>query len=151
MSPPAKPRHQRVVKNLIVCLARWEAAKLGRVYSAPLDVVFDQHTMFEPDVLFIRAEHLSIVKENNVSGPPDLVVEVLSESTRRLDLGRKLRAYGRHGVDEYWVVDPTERTVPVFRRDGSAFVATGAFCRRCPHVPRNASRHRRHRGGVIRG
>ncbi len=127
VSPSAKPRHQQVVKNLIVSLARWEAAKLGRVYSAPLDVVFGPHTVFEPDVLFIRAEHLSIVKESNVSGPPDLVVEVLSESTRRIDLGRKLRAYGRHGVDEYWVVDPTEHTVHVFRREGPAFVATGVF------------------------
>ena len=125
VSPPAKPRHQQVVKNLIVALARWEAAKLGRVYAAPLDVVFDRHTVFEPDVLFICAEHLDIVTESNVSGPPDLVVGVLSESTRRIDLGRKLRAYGRNGVDAYWVVDPTEGTVQVLRRDGQAFVATG--------------------------
>lgn len=66
-----------------MALARWEAAKLGRVYSAPLDVVFDRHTVLEPDVLFIRTEHLDIVTESNVSGPPDLVVEVLSPSTRR--------------------------------------------------------------------
>ncbi len=124
VSPSAMPRHQHIAKNLIVALSRWEAARLGRVYSAPLDVVLDRHTVFEPDVLFIHAEHLAIVTESPVKGPPDLVVEVLSDSTRRVDLGRKLRAYGRYGVNEYWAVDPAEGTVQVFRRDGPAFVAT---------------------------
>jgi Uma2 family endonuclease len=107
---------------------RLEGAGKGEVYPAPFDVVFDRHTVFEPDVLFIRAERLGIVTERNVSGAPDLVVEVLSESTREVDLGRKLHAYGRHGVGEYWVVDPDANTVEVFRREGEDFVDRGA-CR----------------------
>jgi len=87
-----------------------------------LDVVFDRHTVFEPDVMFIRPERLEIVTERNVSGAPNLVVEVLSESTRDVDLGPKLRAYSRYGVDEYWVVDPDANTVQVFRREGKAFI-----------------------------
>ena len=53
------------------------------------------------------------------------MVEVLSDSTREADLGRKPRAYGRHGVGEYWVVDPDADTIRVFRREGDAFVEVG--------------------------
>lgn len=93
----------------------------------PVDVVFDRHTVLEPDVLFIRAERLDIVTERNVSGAPDLVVEVVSESTRGADLGCKLRAYGKHGVGEYWAVDQDANTVRVFRREGETLVDKGVF------------------------
>ena len=126
VSPSAKPRHQAIVTNLTMILGVLQKRGLGRVYPAPLDVVLDQHTVFEPDVVFIRAERLDIVTERNVSGPPDLVVEVLSESTRSVDLGRKLRAYGKYGVGEYWVVDPDANTVQVFRSEDGLFVDQGA-------------------------
>lgn len=125
MSPSPKPRHQRIVRNVLRLLGKLQDSGLGEVLSAPLDVVLDWHTVFEPDVFFICADRLNIVTERNVSGPPDLVVEVLSESTRDADLGLKLRAYGRHGVGEYWVVDPDANTVQVFRREGEAFVEVG--------------------------
>ena len=129
VSPSPNRRHQRIVSKLVGFLLRLEEAGKGEVYPAPFDVVFDRHTVFEPDVLFIRAERLGIVTERNVSGAPDLVVEVLSESTREVDLGRKLHAYGRHGVGEYWVVDPDANTVQVFRREGEAFVEAGTVGR----------------------
>ncbi|MCL6595920.1 MAG: Uma2 family endonuclease [Firmicutes bacterium] len=123
------PRHQRVVRNLVRLLGRLQDSGLGEVLPGPLDVVFDRHTVFEPDVIFARAERLGIVTERNVSGAADLVVEVLSESTREVDLGRKLRAYGKHGVEEYWAVDPEAGTIQVFRREGEAFVEVGAVGR----------------------
>ena len=125
VSPSPKPRHQRIAGNVYTMLRRLQDAGLGDAYQAPLDVVLDWHTVLEPDVLFIRADRLNIVTERNVSGPPDLVVEVLSESTRDADLGPKLRAYGRHGVGEYWVVDPDANTVQVVRREGEVFVESG--------------------------
>ena len=126
VSPSPKPRHQRIAGNVYTLLRRLQDAGLGDAYQAPLDVVLDWHTVLEPDVLFIREERLNIVTERNVSGAPDLVVEVLSESTRDADLGRKLRAYSKHGVGEYWVVDPDANTVQIFRREGDAFVEAGA-------------------------
>lgn len=78
-------------------------------------------------VLFIRTERLGIVTGRNVTGAPDLVVEVLSESTRDMDLGRKLCAYGRHDGGKYWAVDPDTNTVQVFHREGADFVDKGAF------------------------
>ena len=127
VSPSPNRRHQRIVHNLVRVLGPVEDAGLGEVYSAPFDVVFDRHTVFEPDVMFIRTERLGILTERNVSGAPDLVVEVLSESTRDADLGGKLRAYGKHGVGEYWAVDPDANTVQVFRRDAEGFVDQGTF------------------------
>ena len=129
VSPSPNRRHQRIVSNLDRLFGRLEVQGLGEGYVAPFDVVFDRHTVFEPDVMFIRRERLHIVTERNVSGAPDLVVEVLSESTRDMDLGPKLRAYGRHGVGEYWVVDPDANTVQVFRREGEAFIEAGTVGR----------------------
>ena len=125
MSPSAKPRHQEIITNLTMLLGILQKQGLCRVYPAPLDVVLDQHNVFEPDVFFIRTERLDIVTEKNVSGPPDLVVEVLSDSTRDTDLGPKLRVYGRFGVPEYWVVDSEANTVQVFRRENGALSDQG--------------------------
>ena len=86
VSPVPNRRHQRIVWNLVRLFGRLEERGLGQGYVAPFDVVLDWHTVFEPDVLFIRTERLGIVTERNVSGAPDLVVEVLSESTRDVDL-----------------------------------------------------------------
>ena len=127
VSPSPNRRHQRVAGNVFALVRRLQDAGLGEVYSAPFDVAFDRYTVFEPDVLFVRAERLEIVTDRNVSGAPDLVVEVLSESTRDADLGRKLRAYGKHGVGEYWAVDPDANTVQVFRRDAEGFVDKGTL------------------------
>ncbi len=125
VSPSAKPRHQRIVSNLDRMFGRLEEQGFGQGYVAPLDVVFDRHNVFEPDVLFIRSERLGIVTEKNVSGAPDLVVEVLSDSTREVDLGRKLRAYSRFGVPEYWVVDPDANTMQIFHRENGALTDKG--------------------------
>lgn len=127
VSPSAKPRHQRVVGNVFALLRALQQSGQGAAYMAPLDVVLDRHHVFEPDVLFIRTARLDIVTERNVSGPPDLVVEVVSESTRDIDLGWKLRAYSRFGIGEYWVVDVDAKTVERFRREGGALVDTGTL------------------------
>lgn len=93
VSPSPKPRHQRVVGNVYTLVRRLQDTGEGVVYTAPFDVVLDRYTVLEPDVLFIRTDRLGIVTDENVSGPPDLVVEVVSEGTRNTDLGPKLRAY----------------------------------------------------------
>ena len=129
VSPSPTRTHQRIVSNLDVLFRHLEERDLGQAYIAPFDVVFDRYTVLEPDVMFIRTERLGIVGERNVSGAPDLVVEVLSESTRDMDLGPKLRAYGRHGAGAYWIVDPDADTVQVFCREGEAFIEAGTVGR----------------------
>jgi Uma2 family endonuclease len=70
-------------------------------------------------VLFVSTSRLHYVGEDNLSGPPDLAVEVISESTKRLDREVKLKQYALHGVNEYWLVDPEGNIVDGLRlREG---------------------------------
>ncbi len=87
---------------------------LGRIYTAPIDVQFSPGSVAVPDLVFVRRERLGIVGAKAIVGAPDLIVEVLSPSTRRRDLGRKKGMYERYGVPEYWVTSIDRRTVTVF-------------------------------------
>ena len=117
MTPAPKPRHQRIVLRLAEELSRFvRENSLGEVFVAPVDVILDQHTVLEPDVLFISTARASIVKEDAIEGAPDLVVEVLSLSTFYKDLRKKMTAYSQFGVQEYWIVDPETQSIEVYAR-----------------------------------
>ena len=85
----------------------------GEVRFAPLDIVFTKHDVVQPDLIFISKERLRIVRGGVVRGAPDLVVEILSAATERRDRTYKRTLYARHGVREYWLVDPDSQTVEV--------------------------------------
>ena len=87
--------------------------ELGRTWVAPLDVVLSNYDVAQPDILFVSNERRGIITEANVSGAPDLVVEILSPSTAERDRELKLTLYARYGVREYWIVDPDDETVEV--------------------------------------
>ncbi|MGH9527182.1 MAG: Uma2 family endonuclease, partial [Terriglobales bacterium] len=89
----------------------------GEVLYAPTDVIFSPTNVVVPDLLFVSAARAAIIGEKNIQGAPNLLVEILSSSTRDLDLGTKLRLYRRCGVREYWIVDPDANTVTVHRLD----------------------------------
>jgi Uma2 family endonuclease len=99
------PRHQAVVLKLAAALLAYVEQHGGAVYPAPLDVYFSESNVVEPDVLFLRAEHLPGTDLEKIVEVPDLVIEVSSPSTRRTDLTRKKDLYERFGVAEYWFVD----------------------------------------------
>jgi len=115
------PLHQRIVLKLGSKLLDFaEKHHFGQVYVAPLDIVFTRSTVLEPDLLFISNDRLHIVGEKHLTGPPDLVVEVLSESTARLDRDVKPKQYALYGVPEFWLIDPNGKTVEIFRlREGA--------------------------------
>ena len=101
-------------------LSRWlgnfaEEHALGEVYPGPVDVRLTPYDIVVPDIIFIRAERAHIFGDQLVDGPPDLIVEILSPSTRRHDLTDKMRLYARAGVAEYWVIDPLAKTVRSLR------------------------------------
>jgi Uma2 family endonuclease len=108
------PRHQLAVMNISGRLYNYKADRGGQVYPAPLDVFFADDNVVEPDVLYIRADHLERIGPNYVHDAPDLVVEVSSPSTRRLELVRKRELYERFGVPEYWYVDLDADRVEVY-------------------------------------
>jgi Uma2 family endonuclease len=129
VTPSPNRRHQTAVSNLTAILVPAVRERgLGRAFVAPFDVVFTRHDVVEPDLLFISAARSAVLTDANVQGAPDLVVEVLSSSSRRQDEVLKRDLYERGGVAEYWIVDPEAETVKVFRRaEGEA--GTSRFAR----------------------
>ena len=115
VSPSPVPRHQIVLVNLTLAFGEFIKGKdLGRLLVAPMDVVLADDTVLEPDILFIAKHRLGIIGEKAITGAPDLVVEVVSPSSRKVDRREKLRTYQKHGVREYWIADPDARSVEVF-------------------------------------
>ena len=89
--------------------------KLGRVFLAPIDVVLAPDCVCEPDLCFVRAERLEIIKATHIAGPPDLCIEIISQSSRRRDEVTKYARYARYGVAEYWLVDLHKRSIRTFQ------------------------------------
>ena len=113
-TPAPKPRHQVISGELEFALRTWlEPRGGGLILHAPIDVVLADDTVVQPDILFVVEERRHIVGENALTAAPDLVVEILSPSTRRRDQTLKRERYARAGVREYWIVDPESRRVAV--------------------------------------
>jgi Uma2 family endonuclease len=114
-------RHQEIAGNLFGLLRQAQQRGYGRAYTAPIDVVLHEtEAAVVPDLVFVAKERLATVKKEAIRGAPDLLVEILSPTTSKRDLGIKLRQYAKHGVSWYWVVNPEAREIRVFaRRDGS--------------------------------
>jgi Uma2 family endonuclease len=116
VTPAPIPRHQIVSGRLFSRVGRVvDQGQLGLLLYAPVDVVLSEIDVVEPDLVFIGASRLGIVRETHVQGAPDLVVEILSPSTRRRDEITKRHLYEQHGVPEYWVVDPELDAIKVYR------------------------------------
>jgi Uma2 family endonuclease len=122
VTPGPSRRHQRIGIRLTTLLHRFaEENSLGEVLISPFDVLFGEGDYVEPDIMFVRRDREDIVSDRGIEGPPDLLVEVLSPSTAARDLGIKLDRYRLFGVAEYWVIDPEECTVLVWRlADGAS-------------------------------
>ncbi len=117
VSPAPGTRHQLVLLNLAFHLHAFvRQHRLGLILPAPFDVVLSEHDMVEPDLIYLSAESAKrYLNKKRLVGPPDLAVEVLSPSTRKVDETRKLRLFERFGVREYWIVDPDNETMRIHR------------------------------------
>ncbi len=113
--PAPKTIHQRVKGRLVWFITNFiRHNNLGEVFDAPIDVIFSDKDKPQPDILFISANRLDIITEDNIKGAPDLVIEILSPSTASYDRVKKSKLYYRYGVKEYWIVDPDVKTIEVF-------------------------------------
>ncbi len=117
VTPAPVIRHQRVSRRLQSALMQvLRDGGHGEVFYAPVLVEFPgTGDRVQPDILFVSNERRGIVGEKQVTGAPDLVVEILSPSTAHRDRGVKLDLYARRGVREYWIADPNEDVVDVWR------------------------------------
>ena len=130
MVPAPNMRHQRVQRRLSYKLTQYiDDHALGELFFAPCDVVLSNTDVVEPDILFISRKREHLLTAENVRGAPDLVIEILSPSTAERDLGYKHELYGRHGVLEYWVLDPMAETVAAHRQRDGVLELTDTFGR----------------------
>ncbi len=117
MVPAPRPYHQIVSGRIELALGLFVGERgLGKIIHAPCDVYFSRYDVVQPDILFIQSERLGIIKETNIQGPPDLVIEIISPSNPRKDRELKRTLYARYGVREYWVVDPDGKSIDLFTR-----------------------------------
>ena len=123
VSPSPRRAHQGTAGALFAILWTWlETRGLGRIYSAPFDVIFSHKNVVEPDVVFVSRERIAILGDW-IEGVPDLTVEVLS-SDPRLDRVKKLNLYARWGVPHYWILDPVAHVLEAFElHDGHYRIA----------------------------
>lgn len=105
--PSPMPRHQIAVLELEDHLRRYARQTGGLVLVSPIDIVFDELNVLQPDIAFFQSSRRHHVQLDRVTRvPPDVVVEVVSPSTAWNDLGRKKATFARFGVAEYWLLDP---------------------------------------------
>ena len=111
--PSPKEIHQKILKLMTLRFFSVEARGLGTFYFAPFDVILSRFNVVQPDLIFISNARAHIITEDNIRGAPDLLVEILSPSTANYDRTTKRNLYARHGVGEYWLVDPYAKTITV--------------------------------------
>lgn len=105
--PPAFS-HQTVVSFLNQLLSAFISYfQLGQLIIAPFEAkLWPDGPSREPDLLFIRKDHLNQLAEKRFEGAPDLVVEIVSPGSATIDRVNKFNEYEQAGVQEYWIIDP---------------------------------------------
>jgi Uma2 family endonuclease len=128
VTPSPTTRHQRVLANLTSFLnLHVNSNGLGLVLAAPMDVLLAPTSVVQPDLLFISRERQAIIKEANIQGAPDLVVEVLSPSTAAIDRGGKMALYARYGVSHYWILDARHLSLETYEVREGEYKLTSQF------------------------
>jgi Uma2 family endonuclease len=120
MAPSPSRFHQYALTKLASQLETFVAREnLGTVLVAPFDVYFSEDEFVQPDILFVAKDHSERLTDHSVRGAPDLVVEIVSPGSTRMDRITKRSLYAKHGVPEYWIISPNEQTIEVLTlRDG---------------------------------
>lgn len=131
MAPPSV-NHQRISGALFSQLYDYLKGKKCEVFAAPFGVrLFEEEgdypenvdTMVEPDLSVVCSP--GKLDDHGCKGAPDLVIEILSPSTRRHDRMTKFNLYQRAGVKELWIVDPDTRDVQTFILEGGRYFVKG--------------------------
>lgn len=128
MNPAPVPYHQRISRNIEFALYEFvKKNRLGEVFDAPIDIHLGEKEVYQPDIIFISKDRTSIIGKKNIEGAPDLVIEILSESTAYNDLRKKKKVYEQKGVLEYWIVDPESASVEIFVLKDGKFISVKEF------------------------
>lgn len=133
VSPAPTPFHQTVSRRLMFRLMeQLEEAGIAYVFNAPIDVILGDTTIVQPDLAILRVARKELISKRGIEGPPDVVVEILSPSTRGTDRYLKGASYASHGIPEYWIVDPELGHVELYRIEGDRYGIHTRFDRASP-------------------
>jgi Uma2 family endonuclease len=126
--PAPFPRHQIAQVELLTRLHAYAETTGGIVLASPIDIVFTEKNVLQPDIVcFTAARRHHVELDRAIRVPPDVAVEVLSPGTAANDRGRKLKMFERFGVPEYWILDPHEERLEILAlRDGRYAPASSA-------------------------
>lgn len=116
MAPSATLFHSNAIGEIYTDFKNYfRQNKNGYVFSDNIDVHFPDGSIYRPDLVVVTKENKNIIDwKKSINGVPDLVVEVLSRSTRKRDLTIKKDTYEKFGVKEYWIVDPYTEVIDVY-------------------------------------
>jgi len=114
MAPAPDLWHQDWLNGLNIFITQYvRRKKLGRLFIAPVDVVLDAQNTVQPDLVFVAAKNEGILQPRAIFGTPDMVVEIVSPSSKRRDRHDKMNLYPRFGVKEYWIGDAGSRSLEI--------------------------------------
>jgi Uma2 family endonuclease len=110
-----KPLHQQISRRVTAAFEEFLKEKpIGDFFYAPIDVFFDKYNNSQPDILFIKNDRSFIIDlENGIMGAPDLIVEIISPSSIKMDRFDKKELHKKFAVKEYWIIDPKNQTVEI--------------------------------------
>lgn len=122
---PVSVKHLESSSILHAMLHAWiDYHQLGKVYTAPLQVKLTlpdgSQRSREPDLVVVLHDRLAQLTEQYFDGAPNLIVEILSPSTRAVDRGEKFVEYEAAGVSEYWVIDPEREYAEFWQLDATS-------------------------------
>ena len=117
---PMSTRHARIFNWLHTLLSMYVSERrLGEVFGTEYTVrlsVQDRISRRMPDLMFIRADRLHLVRKNHFDGAPDLAIEIVSPESQQRDWIDKRNEYAAAGVEEYWIIDPLTERFEAFQR-----------------------------------
>jgi len=114
--------HQRILFELTLLIgSHVKSNQLGRILFAPFGVVLDGFSDVQPDLMFISTAKQDIIQEEGIFGVPDLLVEIISPSSIKIDRGKKFKLYERMGVAEYWIIDVNNRSIEVYQQQDTGY------------------------------
>ena len=116
MAPAPNRFHQKISFNLTLLLGAYvREHRLGEMYVAPFDVIFDEHNVLQPDIIYFSKSRASALTTGGATGVPDLAIEIVSPGAERRDRVLKRKIFAQSGVEELWLVLPETRQIEIYR------------------------------------
>jgi Uma2 family endonuclease len=124
VTPAPTADHQRVFLRLVRLLDEYAREPgRGELFPAPFDVVLGHNDVVEPDLVYLSSTRDRVPgDQNKIDYAPDLVVEIISPTSRRIDRVRKMALYARAGVTEFWIADSAAKTLVIHVLAGVEYV-----------------------------